>query len=185
MPDGLHLGRGHAAVALDEQVVGELEVGLGRRRARVVVDGVQVVEGHHHEVQRVAAQQDLLLHRHHHQVVELKEFTNRFCRGICILYQLMKIYCILQFTCCCKRASHRREVSRRRPSYLVHALRVEPHDGGVRELVEDHPEHAGAVERLVLQEELLDETTVQHRRSDVVQHCGGKRGCVNMVGMWR
>ena len=40
----------------------------------------------------------------------------------------------------------------------------------MRELVEDHPEHAGAVERLVLQEELLDEATVQHRARDVVQH---------------
>ena len=75
--DGLQLRRGHAAVALDEEVVGHLEVGLGRGVADVVMDGIEVVEGHEDQVLGVAAQQDLLLHGHHHQVVQLRQ-GNRF-----------------------------------------------------------------------------------------------------------
>ena len=33
-------------------------------------------------------------------------------------------------------------------THLVHALRVESHDGGVRQLVEHHPEDGGRVQRL-------------------------------------
>ena len=39
-----------------------------------------------------------------------------------------------------------------------------------------YPEYGGAVQRLVPQEQLLDEPPVQHRRGDVVQHCAGERG---------
>ena len=69
------------------------------------------------------------------------------------------------------------------PPHLVHALRVEPHDGCVGELVEHHPEDGGAVQRLVPQEQLLHEPPVQHRRGDVVQHCDeeGKEGCVKAI----
>ena len=59
--------------SLDEEVVGHLEVGLGRGVADVVVDGVEVVEGHEDQVLGIAAQQDLLLHSHHHQVVQLRQ----------------------------------------------------------------------------------------------------------------
>ena len=45
------------------------------------------------------------------------------------------------------------------------------------------PEDGGAVQRLVPQEQLLHEPTVQHRRRDVVQHCEEqeKVGCVNSL----
>ena len=52
---------------------------------------------------------------------------------------------------------------------LVHAVGVEPHDGGVSQLVEHGAEDPLVVESLVLQEDLLDELPVEHGGGDVVQ----------------
>ena len=51
---------------------------------------------------------------------------------------------------------------------LVHAVTVELHDGGVRQLVEHCLENSPAVDWLVLLEDLLYESSVEHRGHDIV-----------------
>ena len=58
-----------------------------------------------------------------------------------------------------------------RTNYLIHASCVESHDGGMSQSVEHGPEHLLAVQRGVLQEDLVDELLVEHGAGDVVQNC--------------
>ena len=58
-----------------------------------------------------------------------------------------------------------------RLNYLIHASCVESHDGGVCQSVEHCPEHLLAVQRGVLQEDLVDELLVEHGAGDVVENC--------------
>ena len=53
---------------------------------------------------------------------------------------------------------------------LVHAVGVEPHDGGVGELVEHGLQHPPAVYRLVFPEYFLYKPPVEHGGHDVVHH---------------
>ena len=45
---------------------------------------------------------------------------------------------------------------------LVHAVRVELHDGGVRQLVKHGLQHSPAVDWLMFTEDLIDESSVEH-----------------------